>query len=197
MALYKPDWLRTAIDWLPDSIFGIPIKIGETLEKAVDWMLGWVNSLVEWAIQVSAWFEDIITEIREAFDLFTQGLNTLWQELVNFKDTLFSLFESWLAAAKDTVLGWVAVVRDWLLERIADVRTLVDTLGVRWDNFWNEILPGLVSFDALEDRVKQLLADLSAPLNVLLEFKDKIVAFFSDPLEWLLEMFTDWFLGEE
>ena len=103
----------------------------------------------------------------------------------------------WWDDVKSTVQGWIDIATEGL-----------DSLVAEWDNFWTVTFPTLVSFDWLDTWWKDRLKDIDKLINDtikdwfpwydnLVQVKDELFEFFTDPLEWLLGKFTDWFLGPE
>ena len=81
-------------------------------------------------------------------------------------------------------------------------------LKAAWDTFWTVTFPTLVSWAWLTTWWNSRLEDIQGLINSAFtireglwtgwqDWRDKVVEFFTDPLEWLLAKFTDWFLGPE
>ena len=63
--------------------------------------------------------------------------------------------------------------------------------------FKASILPQLTTFADVDERIKEFQRTWQDLFNFYETFRNDIVAFFTDPLEFLLARFTDWFLGPE
>ena len=199
MAIEKPESLRSflASGWLNFEFLGKKFYIGDAIEDAIDWVLGIINTIVEWAALIGAWWEDFRQEVVDFFALVSTWFAEVWQWILNFADTL----GDWIANWWDTKVTWIRdlvdAAEDWLMELIDDVRAGLDQLGAWWDNFTTEILPGLA----------EKLDITKAFDNFRLEWKDlfnfwgslgrEVMAFFTGPLDWIKDRIETWFWGGE
>jgi len=128
---------------------------------------------------VGEWWSTTWTDVKGYIDIATQGLDTL-------------------KAAWDSF--WRVTFPEWTGK--------LDSLRAAWDNFWTTTFPNLVSFQWLTEWWNTRLMEIDQLINDtvrtwfpfyddLVELWNGIVEFFVDPLEWLLDRFTDWFLGPE
>lgn len=125
----------------------------------------------------------------------------------------------WWQATKDTVIGWISYATGWLSDWIDSLESALITLKAAWDE-WSYKIP---SFDMVwrwfTDWQSKVLAHIitwgalpATGINSLIDswfkaytpfwagwqdVKDNVFAFFASPLDWLLDRFTDWFLGPE
>ena len=199
MAIEKPESLRSflASGWLNFEFLGKKFYIGDAIEDAIDWVLGIINTLIEWAALIGAWWEDFRQEVVDFFALVSTWFNEVWQWILNFADTL----GDWIANWWETKVAWIKdlidAAEDWLEELIDDIRSGLDQLGVWWENFTTVILPGLA--EKLD--ITKAFDDFMLTWRDLFEgweaFKGAFIEFFTNPLEWIWLQFTDWFLGKE
>jgi hypothetical protein len=197
MALIKPSWLEGALSHLNWDILTWHVYVGDAVESAIDWVLGWIDSLAEWAAQIVAWWEDFRQEVVDFFTLVSNWFNEVWQWILNFADTLGDWIANWWESTRVMVLDWIDTAVAWVSDRVDDLSHIVDTMGIWWENFTTVILPELASkFDITKafDDFMLTWGDLFEGWEV---FKDAFIEFFTNPLEWLWLQFTDWFLGKE
>jgi hypothetical protein len=126
---------------------------------------------------------------------------------------------SWWAATWPTVQGWIsAAVQPFNTMLTAwsnfwnntwpQLTSSFNGLKSDWGNFWSQTLPSLVSNINLETWWNTRLKDIDTWIDS--KFKDRtpfwggwqdirtsVLTFFEDPVEFIWERFTDWFLGPE
>jgi hypothetical protein len=130
-----------------------------------------------------------------------------------------SVVASWWSATSVTVQGWINTA----LQYVNSVATAwnnfwnnlwpqltisFNSLKSAWDNFWTVTFPTLVSFSWLTTWWSSRLQDVQGLIGSAFtaraslwagwqEMRDNVVNFFTDPVEFIWERFTDWFLGPE
>jgi len=197
MSLIKPSWLESWLNTLNWDILGWHIYVGDALEAAIDFVLGWINALAEWAASVVAWLDELRQEIIDGFNVFVEWLNELWNSLTNILDTWWDSLAEWWNARIEDVKDLIAVAVQWVNERIDDVMTALDSIAVWWENFTTEVLPTLASKFDITAAFDEFMLKWQDLFNTWEEFRDSIFDFFSNPFDWLLDRFTDWFMGGE
>ena len=127
--------------------------------------------------------------------------------------------DDWWYYTKNTVQGWIAIGDQWLKDLIDDANawlarlqsSINDLIGMlpgiselaAWfSDWWGNILSHLTSWWA--NRVLDVQGLIDTAFTAREPFwagwqdvKDNVIEFFSSPLDWLLDHFTDWFLGPE
>lgn len=125
----------------------------------------------------------------------------------------------WWASVSETVKGWIDIAWEWVLELIADIQVGLAQLWADLQWFFDH----LMTFDEIIEWWKDWLGNTAAAitrwgfakltdvaaliLSAFIEREDfwagwqdmrgAVADFFTDPLEFLWNMFTDWFLGPE
>lgn len=159
-------------------------------------------------LDLEAWFQQWETRILDSWDWVTSA----WDNVTN-------IIEEWWLYIAPTVRGWIdSAVAGFgsLIDQVsAEVTELwetvesfigrlpsIDEMWGWFTNWWANILTPLTSW--WNEQLKQLDRLINDTIAVwfpwyenLVEIKDKLFEFFTDPLEWLLDKFTDWFLGPE
>lgn len=197
MSLNKPGWLESWLSHLNWDILNWHIYVGDAIESAIDWVLDWIDDLATWAAQIAAWWEDFRQEVIDAFNAVVDFINEGIGNLGNIVSTWWDNLSEWWEGIKTTVLDWIDTAVEWVSDRIDDLAHLVDKIGIWWENFTTVVLPTLASkFDitAAFDQFMLTWRDLFEGWEA---FKDSIFDFFNDPLDWLWDRFTDWWLGPE
>lgn len=169
-------WAKVQRIWTSEGILGL-----------IKWWFPWLYDIGEWFVGRWNWFSQLVGD--------------------------------WWDITKTTVLGWIDEAWNWALSLIDDVNTWLATLQSHWDS----IVGKIPSWDEVVDWWKNWTGNVMAAINswwtgalidvvaliatAFLEredfwagwqdFRDKIAEFFTDPLEFLWTLFTDWFLGPE
>jgi len=127
--------------------------------------------------------------------------------------------DDWWYYTKNTVQGWIDIGDQWLRDLIDDANawlarlqsTMNELIGilpgiselVAWfSNWWGNILSHLTTW--WNDRILDVSNLINSAFTAREPFwsgwqdvKDNVIEFFSSPLDWLEDKFTNWFLGPE
>ncbi|MBA7568152.1 hypothetical protein ES708_09873 [subsurface metagenome] len=172
---------------------------------------GYFNDWLEWAAGrigeiISEWdiWSILATPIswaQKAWDWVYYAASNIWEAVGR-----------WWEATRTTVLGWIDTAYDYALSLYyslsASVHSWIDAatgwfkeVAVAWDHFWRITLPGLLDYLKLEywwdTKLWAVDGLIGSKLAEWFPFYDDLVEFVSDPGEYLLAKFTDWFLGKE
>ena len=146
------------------------------IEQVIDWFTE-RNIWLKWAID--DWWEGIEATVKGWIDLGTQGLNSLTVAWSNF---------------------WMITFPQWTRE--------LSLLASQWGDFVSHKLPTLFDISTVGEWWRSRVLEVAALIDTRLkeseslwagwqDFRGTVADFFSDPLEFLLSRFTDWFLGPE
>jgi hypothetical protein len=109
--------------------------------------------------------------------------------------------KQWALAQVNHLANSLTPLQNWWNSFVASIPTLTEILS--WfTNWWGNVLSKLTSWwnERLLD-VKALLTNLALELSPFWEgwqdIRTTVFTFFSNPFDWLLNKFTDWFLGVE
>jgi len=213
-----PRWRTTISSWRW-VILVWTIDIGAILLGVIDTLLGWLNWLVTqtenaWNKAAEAW-DKAVEIFRDLSDAINREADRLWNNIETWWDEL----GEWWQVKKQWVKGQIGEAGDTLKGLIDDAQKGLDKLGAAWDNFWattwpqllkdfnallvktgnffSGILPGLATHEEVDKAIADERLTWKDLLDFFTSFSRAVVAFFTDPLDWLLEKFTDWFLGPE
>lgn len=139
-----------------------------------------------------------------------------WHNWVYF---LSREINNWWYYTQATVQGWIDIATqgfDNLVVAWDEFWTYtwprwtdkLDLLAADWGDFLIHKLPTLFDISYAEEWWRSKFLDVTKAISDAFreredfwagwqDFRDKVVEFFTDPLEWLLDRFTDWFLGPE
>src|SRR4030042_4626479 len=81
--------------WLNPTIFTWPLPIGETIEKAIDWVLEPINTLATWAGKIGAVCDEFRQEVVDIFNLIPQWINEVWEFVLNRADAILGVINAW------------------------------------------------------------------------------------------------------
>ncbi len=219
MAISKPSWLRSWLSNLNWEILTWRVYVGDAIEDAIDWAVDWINWAIYQAESAYAWARSAWDKALDVGRDLGALINREIQKVLNNIEAWWGDLGEWWEAKRQDILDWIDTAQDWLLDRVDDVRKGLASLGQTWDNFWENIWPQLLKdFNAWIVKVGEFFADILPGLasrfditkafddfmlawqdlfNFWVGFKTDLVAFLTDPLEWLWGKFTDWFLGPE
>lgn len=166
-----------------------------------------IASILSWD-SVKGLVKSWLPNIESAISWFTS-----WLSNVN------SAINTWWAGVKTTVQGWINTAKTYLKGLIDDlsdsfytfvdeVQTFINQLPtfteiITWfKDWWGKILAKIIAWGALTATQIGSLLDswfkLYAPFwEGWQDVRGTVIGFISNPLDWLADKFTDWFLGPE
>ena len=204
--------LRNIVFWLAaralrvhDAVSRIPL-VGNIFGTFFYNVSEWLFDLGSPLGHLAAWYESVIERISrwltslDVLSIMSQWIarvNQLWAWFGSWWLNVQTAISTWWQGIGTDVLAWVQSARDYAFSLIVGVRQQLDRLTSSWDNFRTAILPSL----ALKGEVSTLITSAFTPwvktFNIIDTFGKDIVDFFNNPLNWLLDHFTDWFIGKE
>jgi hypothetical protein len=211
MALAKPSWLRILLDRLNWDIFTWKVYIGDAVERGIDWALDWIN----WAIDIgnkaaakatSVW-DSFVSLLHNVQATFNQEFARVWARVTTWASDL----ANWWSARAQDVRDWISAARDFALDRIADLRRILDSVDTWADTFRRTVLPKLLdtswlrqafgaSFSSIMDwwrarlpqvdeRVETGVKPVRDEVNKHTTWLDLLKKLLTSPEEWLLDLF--------
>ena len=184
-------------------------------------LLSPIANFAEWTGDVWNKIQSIfsLAQITAYFRTWIDAAINAWNWVSNSFWNVWNIVESWWSSAKFTVLGWIDIAtlgfdalivwwdEFWKITWPQWMATL-EVLGSRIDDFFKNTLPGLFNVEYAAIWWVTKLLDVMGLIDSSFvdrkdfwegwqEMKGKVVEFFQDPLEFLLTLFTDWFLGPE
>jgi len=178
------------------DIFTWHIDVGTPIIRAIEWVLEWINSLVDWVQQIGNWYEDFRQEVVDFFTQIPKWLNEIWQWILNFADTLGDWIANWWEPIYQTVKDWVLTVIDEVKEALGVISDTVTRWVTTVESFFTSILPTLASKLDVADLIKAAFKPWTDLFNWWGEFYKEVKEFFVNPVEFIWNKFTDWFFGE-
>jgi len=174
----------------------------------------WVDDIADQVADILSWsnirslIRSWLPDLEDAIEWWDRWWKWVGEEI-----------DDWWRDKKHDVWGWIEEAEDWLKGLIGSVETALNTLKAAWDDFKGKI-PTIVEiiqwwrnwlgnvFAALIRWGFATLLDVAGLITTAFiereswwagwqDFRDKVVEFFTDPLEFLWTLFADWFLGPE
>lgn len=193
---YEASWVFLRLAW---NFYDFSLWVDDIATKIVT-ILSWDTI---WDLVLTA-----VPSLEEIRDWFYAWQFHVWQELTNWWRAKSVTVLGWIEEAKEDLLTWI----DWLHGEIIELRGEVDDLigqipnvteiTAWFSNWWGNILANLGTW--WDDRLLDVQGLIDSAFVTRDQFwagwqdiRDRVFDFFDDPLEWLLERFTDWFLGPE
>ena len=219
MAIYKPSWLRDALNLLNWDIFTWHVYVGDAIENGIDWVIEGINWVIyqgeqAWNRAVAAWDKAVEVGIN-AWNNLQFEASKLWAKI----DTWLSDLETWWGGKTTLIQGWINAAQSFLLGLYNNLGLQLNALSVALSNFWTTTWPQLLSnFNAWVVKVGNFftvtLPGLAEKLDITkafndfrLEWKDlfnfwgstgkTVTTFFLNPLDWVKDRIETWFWGEE
>ena len=191
--LQKPQWLVDFLNALNWDIFTWHIYVGDTVENAIDWVIDIIDTIITWMVQVGNWWEEFRQEVVDFFRLVPQWINEAWQFILNFWDTIGDIIATWWEAVYQTVKDWVNTIIDGVKDALKVVSDTLTQWVTTVENFFTSILPTLASKLDVADLIKNAFQPWRELLNFLVEIKNELVEFFTDPLQWAYNKMDEFF----
>jgi len=141
-----------------------------------------------------AWVQDATLELWGIVDEW-------WTTTASSVRDWIATAEAWLWAEMEKTRGWLHEVRTWWLEFIWRVPTIDEI--ITWFGDWgSKVITSVITWGALTatqigELIDSKISELPSFWEGWQEVKDQVIAFFSDPVEFIWERFTTWFLGPE
>lgn len=223
--LQKPEWLRLWLQNLNWDVFSFHIYVGDAVEEAIDWVLGWLNAFLEWADLMYGYMVDFRDELLELLD------SILWffEDPIEHLKTIFELYV--LPWALENIPFFATLYYWYLNLRVELEAFFTNPGGYLRDKFENDIFPwarenipffreleGLLNiltqevrdfFDDPRGYIRALFEDHILPwllesfplfqwlYHLYLNVRETLESFLDNPWKWLEGKFVDWFLGAE
>jgi len=184
----------------------------------ITFYFGQFNTWLDWAAKridtiLSSW------DIWSSFEPWFTAAANAWDWVVNASWNVWNIVDDWWSSAQVTVLAWINDTRLWFNALLNDTNSWLANL----QSYWDSIAAKIPTWDEVVNWWGNWWGNVALVINVwwtgaLLEvagliatafteresfwagwqdFRDKVAEFFADPLEFLLNRFTDWFLGPE
>lgn len=209
MAISKPSWLRTWLDSLNWDILTWHVYVGDAIESAIDWAIGWLNwgilqAELAWNKAVAAW--DKAVEVgKNAWNDLMKEADKLWANI----DTWWSDLGEWWEGKKQDIGEWIDTAKEDVGEWWDSLKQDLGELHTAWDSFWENTwpqlikdfnawvvkvgnfftvtLPGLASHKDVDKAIADDKLTWKDLWNFWGDFGKEVGVFFSDPEEWLLD----------
>ncbi len=193
---YEVSWVFIRLAW---DFYDFSVWVDDIATKIV--------TILSWDI-IWSFILEKVPKLEDIRDWFYAWQLHIWQELTNWWSATSTDVLGWIDIAKNDLLTWINWLHTQIIELRGDVEDLIgqipDISEIRawFSNWWGNILVNLSTW--WNDRLLEVqrLIDTAFSLREPFwagwqEIRDKVFEFFDDPLEWLLERFTNWFLGPE
>jgi len=179
------DMAMTAYAWADAALEAAQ----SALQEIPDWIVDKLNlayNLASTALQeIPAWITTQLGDLQGGLDsLWNYAQTTVWNKAV----------DAWNYAAN----AW-SYAEDLFAGLWSDVTTWVNNIPASIGNFVDNAIDTVRTWaaDQLDAAISSLASSIAAPINLVNLWFNSIQEFFNDPLEWLWNKFTDWFLGPE
>jgi len=175
------DWVDDVADKVKDILSSLDIK-----KLLKEWL--------DWAKDAWDWVKDATTNVQGIITAYWDTVSaTVQASITTLTAALAALQVAW-----DTF--WTIAFPVWT--------THLDNILVKWGVFVVDTLPNLVNTTGLATWWTTRLTDIGGLISTAFteaaplwagwqDFKDRVAEFFTDPVEFIYERFTDWFLGPE
>lgn len=208
MAISKPSWLRSWLSRLNWDIFTWKVYIGDAIEGAIDWAVGWINWGIDQAAKAYNWAQQALARANEVWRELTSIIYREVDRVAGQVSTWWSDLGDWWSAKAQDVKWWIDTARSFLQSQITSLGRSLDGLRIAWDNYWRYVVPTLLSIDkwtafwggawqnvtdwwgARLDQVRDLIETNVKPVrdevNKHTSWFELIKELIDDPQKWLL-----------
>lgn len=196
--------LQNAEDWFHDAYVVVrdwvyPFSL---LEYPIYGLYGVFKWLVEDFYDFYLWLEEanaLISDILSWGNI--QNLIRSW--LIGIEDAL-SWFRNWTTYIGQYIADWWSSILPLVLAYVDSALAGLGDFAATWDNFWNNIFPGLVTFEWLTSWWNGKLTEVNSLINSWFiaftpfwegwqDVREEVIAFFSDPLQWIYDKLDEFF----
>ncbi len=184
----------------------------------ITYYFGQFNEWLDWAAgRLAAIFS--LEQITAYFRTWIDAAINAWNWVVNAFQNVWNIVDDWWSSAKYAVLAWIDDAKLWFQALLDEANAWLARLQSYWDSIagkiptWDEVVtwwkswPGQV-WSVITSWWGGALLDVMGLIGTAFterdswwagweDFRDKVAEFFTDPLEFLLNRFFDWFLGPE
>lgn len=216
---YFYDAYLEVYDWVyPGWLLSYPLL---SASRGFGWLAYYFSQLNEWLVWAQDEIERIISyeAIQSYFQSwFDAGLDA-WNWVRDSYGNVWDIADDWWSSKSATVQSWIATATEGLQTlqtswgNFWDItfpqwKSQVERVTSEWEDFVTQKLPSLISSYDLTTWWDSRLGDIQDLIDSAFairddfwqgwqDWRDEIAEFFTDPLEFLLARFTNWFLGEE
>lgn len=191
----KPSWLRSFLDSLQFQIFTWHIDIGGPIETAFDWLFAPLNGFIDWLNFALNWIEQawdwVLDRIKAFFDPWIYIIRDIWNTL----STLWSKISDWFSGLVSDIQDWVSAFIQETKDLILSVGQYVTELWNRVTDFFTSILPTLASKLDVSGAIAAAFVPWRDLFNFWGSFGREVATFFTNPLDWIMDKFEQWFFG--
>lgn len=216
---YFYDAYQEVIGWVwPFYLLYLPLYYLYRAFYYITYYFGQFNEWLAWAASridaiLSTW--DIWSYFQTWFDY---GIDA-WTWVVNAVWNVWNIVEDWWSSAKYLVLSWIDTAKYWLqvsidavsagltqlkanLQWFFDHLLTFDEIIQWWKNWLGRVLAAMLTWGFIRALdIVGLIATAFIERDDFWagwqEWRGMVAAFFDDPLEFLWELATDWFIGPE
>ena len=170
----------------------------------------WVDDIADQVADILSWsnirslIRSWLPDIEDLVDWWDRWWKWVGEEI-----------DDWWRDKKHDVWGWIEEAEDWLKGLIGSVETALNTLKAAWDDFkgkipsidniiawfgnwWALILAQIITWGALTaTQIDTLIDSWFKSYEPFWagwqDWRDKVIEFFTDPLQWLYNRMDEWF----
>lgn len=160
-----------------------------------------------------------IGAIQGYFQTWINYATGAWNWVANSFWNVWNIVDSWWSSMRFTVRAWVDESKTYALSLLGEVTTWVASLQELWDNleaiipsigevilwfrnWWGNVTSHLTTWwneriGDIQNLINSAFLEREPFWAGWQDFRDRVVDFFTDPLEFMWARFTNWFLGPE
>lgn len=188
----KPLWLENLLNSLSWQVFTWRIEVGDPIERAIDWLLSWLNYALYQSNDAFNTAGEALSKALEINKELQASLADFRQELSDHLSSWFLDLSKWKESFSSEVGSWLEEQKDYLLSIIEDTKQATTSLAIQWDNFKSTTLPQLVDTDKLTAWGNSLKLDLSSWLNSRLSAEREETEAQLDPIRQNVDKHDNW-----
>lgn len=148
----------------------------------------WIDNLASQLATIPT-FPAIYAYFKTYFDYAVNA----WNWIVNAWSNITAIVNNWWLSVQQTVLAWIEQAKQFLMTFIDQLNVWVANLQATWDNFWVNIFPTLLDKLTLNSILATWFKDFEPFWQGWQDWRDKVIEFFTDPLQWIYDRLEEWF----
>jgi len=166
------------------------------------WFYNAFKWIAERFVDFKAWTLDVwekVSAILGEWDIWSllsqpiQWAMNAWDWVVDAFSNVWNIITDWWGTVSSTVLGWIEVAKQWLFDRIEDVKALANRTASDLSNFFTVTLPKLVGWGELDSIIISTLRTWFPMYDSFCYWWDKVEEFIADPLDWIYKRLEEFF----
>lgn len=195
---YWFDAAQNAWSWVSNAVYNVWATVDSWWSSKSQTVLTWIADAKSWSLaQVNSLRDTVWGWISDVKSWTTAQVNTAQATILGIITNVQTWTTTQVNNVRTAILATISDLSAWTTAQVNTIQAILTTL-VNWTAFtqwittwWNN---RLLDLGGLINSAFLARESLWAGWQ---DMRSKVIEFFSDPLEFLWERFSDWFFGGE